>query len=193
MAANRFSPDLGPKPWPWFTTPAARSRTARALPALLRQGGATPPRWLTNTRLATGSRDRPRCTPGRPPDDDPPRLPSRDHPLVPRPTHRNRGLDPGLLGTTRTRPRPMRWNLVLDGGQPIADRLLACYEALTEHPFYLIAIQTTPAISTPTTASVLGDALGIAGRQVFPQVRAARAVRRPFWLDGNACRGQMGG
>jgi hypothetical protein len=61
----------------------------------------------------------------------------------------------------------MRWNLVLDGGQPIADRLLACYEALTEHPFYLIAIQTTPAISTPTTASVLGDALGIAGRQVF--------------------------
>jgi hypothetical protein len=87
----------------------------------------------------------------------------------------------------------MRWNLVLDGGQPIADRLLACYQALTEHPFYLIAIQTTPAISTPTTASVLGDALGIAGRQVFPQVRAARAVRRPFWLDGNACRGQWEG
>jgi hypothetical protein len=23
----------------------------------------------------------------------------------------------------------------------------------------------------------------------FPQIRAARAVRRPFWLDGNACRG----
>jgi hypothetical protein len=39
MAANQFCPDLGPKPWPWFTTPAARSRTARgALPALLRQG-----------------------------------------------------------------------------------------------------------------------------------------------------------
>lgn len=25
----------------------------------------------------------------------------------------------------------MRWNLVLDGGRPIADQFLACYQALT--------------------------------------------------------------
>ncbi len=25
----------------------------------------------------------------------------------------------------------MRWNLVLDGGQPIADRFLACYQAIS--------------------------------------------------------------
>ena len=51
--------------------------------------------------------------------------------MVPRPTHWCRGLDPGLLGTTRLDLGHMRWNLVLDGGQPIADRFLACYQALT--------------------------------------------------------------
>ena len=34
------------------------------------------------------------------------------------------------------------------------------------------------------TASVLGDALGIAGRQVFHRYCAVRADWRPFWLDG---------
>jgi hypothetical protein len=61
----------------------------------------------------------------------------------------------------------MRWNLVLDGGQPIADQFLARYQALTgtsldDQPpgissacstFYSIRIQTTPAISTPTTTA----------------------------------------
>ena len=42
------------------------------------------------------------------------------------------------------------------------------------------------------TASVLGDALGIAGRQGFPQIRAVRAVWRGFRLDGNACRATGG-
>jgi hypothetical protein len=51
--------------------------------------------------------------------------------LVPRPTHRSRGLDPGLLGTSGLDLGHMRWNLVLDGGQPIADRFLACHQALT--------------------------------------------------------------
>ena len=60
----------------------------------------------------------------------------------------------------------MRWNLVLDGGQPIADRFLACYQTLTgtsstTSPIgissacstcYSISIKTTPAISTPTTS-----------------------------------------
>jgi hypothetical protein len=50
--------------------------------------------------------------------------------LVPRPTHWGRGLDPGLLGTGLALGH-MRWNLVLDGGQSVADRFLACYQALT--------------------------------------------------------------
>jgi hypothetical protein len=40
-----------------------------------------------------------------------------------------------ILELLRPTPRfdlsHMRWNLVLDGGQPIADRFLACYQALT--------------------------------------------------------------
>ena len=47
------------------------------------------------------------------------------------PTLRSRGLDPGLMGTPWLDLGHIRWNLVLDAGQPIADRFLACYQALT--------------------------------------------------------------
>jgi hypothetical protein len=44
----------------------------------------------------------------------------------------------------------MRWNLILDGGQPIADRFLACYQALTgtsldDQPYWDLVSLVRPA------------------------------------------------
>lgn len=49
--------------------------------------------------------------------------------MVPAPAHRGGRLDTGLLGPRELDLAHMRWNLVIDHGQAIADRFLACYRA----------------------------------------------------------------
>jgi aminoglycoside phosphotransferase (APT) family kinase protein len=168
MAANRFCPDLA-------ETLAKVHEVGRTLSGQLApyrlyydRAEATPPRWLTNTRVWQQAAAAVRTVP-----------PPTRHTMIHRDFHPentlwSRGRLTGVVDWTQASWGPpgldlghMRWNLVLDGGQPIADRFLACYQALTgtslnDQPYWdlvslfdllLDPIKTTPAISTPTTTA----------------------------------------
>jgi aminoglycoside phosphotransferase (APT) family kinase protein len=132
MAANRFCPDLA-------QTLAVVHDAGRALSGQLApyrlyydRAEATPPRWLTNTPVWQQAAAAVRAVP-----------PAASQTMIHRDFHPentlwSRGRLTGVVDWTQASWGPpgldlghMRWNLVLDGGQPIADRFLACYQALT--------------------------------------------------------------
>jgi aminoglycoside phosphotransferase (APT) family kinase protein len=132
MAANRFCPDLA-------QTLAKVHDVGRTLSGQLapyrlyyHRAEATPPRWLTNARVWQQAAAAVRAVP-----------PATRQTMIHRDFHPentlwSRGRLTGVVDWTQASWGPpgldlghMRWNLVLDGGQPIADRFLACYQDLT--------------------------------------------------------------
>jgi phosphotransferase family enzyme len=123
---------LLPKPWPWFTTPAAFSGQLAPYRLYYDRAEATPPRWLTNTRIWRQAAAAVRAVPLAA------RLTMIHRDFHPEYTLWSRCRLTGVVDWTQASWGPpgldlghMPWNLVLDGGQPIADRFLACYQAIT--------------------------------------------------------------
>jgi aminoglycoside phosphotransferase (APT) family kinase protein len=132
MAANRFCPDLAQALA--VIHDAGRALSGQLAPYRLYydRAEATPPRWLINTNVWQQAAAAVRAVP-----------PASRQMLIHRDFHPentlwSRGRLTGVVDWTQASWGPpgldlghMRWNLLLDGGQPIADRFLACYQALT--------------------------------------------------------------
>jgi aminoglycoside phosphotransferase (APT) family kinase protein len=132
MAANRFCPDLAQALAVVHDAGLALGGQLAPYRLYYDRAEATPPRWLTSTRVWQQAAEAVRAVP-----------PAGRQTMIHRDFHPentlwSRGRLTGVVDWTQASWGPpgldlghMRWNLVLDGGQQIADRFLACYQALT--------------------------------------------------------------